>query len=159
LGKGETLKMTFKRLRKTLQFDKTSFRNDLEQLRRWNEDLERINKRISRNNKYHQTQRKAMELYRKLPAAFEEIRKTASGAHDALTSSFTCRDALHVNHSAALALQEQLDRPAQLALALCYTSKRQRYGQLLPSEDVIADLCKETCALKRLSISFYTRVI
>ena len=128
---GESLRVSFQRLFQGLRFpfDQDELEKQIGLLREKNSDLESLRGQMERFRR--STSRSICVSQREpMPKYYCEVQRISTEAHGALTSSFSCSDASHDEHTASIGLDVEYGEEVGLNMAITYMRKCNRYADV-----------------------------
>ncbi|CAJ2505784.1 Uu.00g131780.m01.CDS01 [Anthostomella pinea] len=133
-GENESLRATFRRLRKSLKvaFEKSKYEQMVDRLRRGNEDLESLKQQIYEFRKGSVRDSISMSSRKALPEAIKEVREISKEVYGVLlVGSFSCKEPAHIEHLAALSIETEAGPNNALGMVLSYLADNERYVRRL----------------------------
>jgi hypothetical protein len=121
LVQGESTKEAFRRLQQALHFsfDKSSLEKQINRLRKGNTDLMALRSQLGQMDQ-RISQPSGSLAHKSIPRHFSEVQQISSEAYSALTTSFSCTDTSHDQHSAAVCLDAEVVEEIRLDMAIVY---------------------------------------
>ncbi|RYP77648.1 hypothetical protein DL771_001016 [Monosporascus sp. 5C6A] len=121
--KDESLKAAFRRIRQSLKvpYERSKLEDAIDRLRKGNEDLEALrNQLCNLRNTSGCVSVSARKPWRRMPGSIQETHQISLEVHKALVGTFSCKEAAHLEHWAALGIEAEPGNKNGLDLALSY---------------------------------------